>query len=242
MTGRTKSGVSPGADNLVSYARPPKLWPYRDTCMIESIVLQVTSLFTMINPLGVVPIFITLTAGFTPAESRKVALKACLVSFVTLAVFALTGKLIFDFFGISVPALKIVGGVLFFAMGYEMIRGRSVPKKLDSETPEDFGDEIAITPLAIPMITGPGAITMVLIMMQNADTWPSKAGILASILIVLGLTALILLGGRKIMGLLGPSGSKVMMRLMGLIVMLIAVEFFFAGITPYIGKIAATLH
>ena len=111
--------------------------------------------------------------------------------------------------------------------------------------PEDvteFGAEIAITPLAIPMITGPGAITMVLIMMQNADSLPSKLGILASTLIVLVLTTLILIGGKKIMGLLGDSGSKVMMRLMGLIVMLIAVEFFFAGVTPYIAKIVEAVR
>ena len=210
--------------------------------MMEAMILQVTSLFTMINPLGVVPVFITLTRNFTPRQSRSVAIKAGLVSFVALAVFALSGKLIFDFFGISVPALKIVGGVLFFAMGYEMMRGRTVPKRLENETSEEFGAEIAITPLAIPMITGPGAITMVLIMMQNADSLPSKLGILASTLIVLVLTTLILIGGKKIMDLLGDSGSKVMMRLMGLIVMLIAVEFFFAGVTPYIAKIVEAVR
>ncbi len=210
--------------------------------MIDSMVLLVTSLFTMINPLGVVPVFITLTRNFTPRESRAVAMKAGLVSFVALAVFALSGKLIFDFFSISVPALKIVGGVLFFAMGYEMMRGRTVPKRLQNETPEEFGAEIAITPLAIPMITGPGAITMVLIMMQNADSFVAKLAILASTLIVLVLTTLILIGGKKIMALLGDSGSKVMMRLMGLIVMLIAVEFFFAGITPYVVRIAEAIR
>lgn len=209
--------------------------------MLESFIFVITSLFTMINPLGVVPIFISLTHGFTPSESRKVALKAGFVSFVTLVVFAFGGTFIFDFFGISVDGLKVVGGVLFFMMGYEMMRGRSVPKKLDQESNDEFGEEISITPLAIPMITGPGAITMVLIMMQGADSLADKGVILAGILVVLGLTTVILVGGHRLMAFLGPSGSKVMMRLMGLIVMLIAVEFFFAGITPYVLKIAAAM-
>lgn len=209
--------------------------------MMDLVILCVTSLFTMINPLGVVPIFISLTSQFSPAESKKVALKAGLVSFITLALFALSGKIIFDFFGISVPALKVIGGVLFFAMGYEMLRGRSVPKKLDSETVTEFGEEIAITPLAIPMITGPGAITMVLILMQDANTIPAKLVVLSSILVVMILTTAILISGKKLINVMGPSGSKVMMRLMGLIVMLIAVEFFFAGITPYIKTIVETV-
>ena len=209
--------------------------------MYENILLYVTSLFTMINPLGVVPIFISLTDSFSTNESRKVAIKASLISFIILTLFALSGKVIFDFFGISVDGLKVIGGILFFIMGYEMLRGRTVPKKMENESNENFGGEVAITPLAIPMITGPGSITMVIILMQSADTFTEKGGIITGIFIVTFLTAIILISGRKLMSFLGPSGSNVMMRLMGLIVMLIAVEFFFAGITPYIQKIAEAI-
>ena len=210
--------------------------------MFETFIFIIMSLFTMINPLGVVPIFISLTESFTPVESRKVAVKAGVVSFATLVLFAISGKVVFDFFGISVDGLKVVGGILFFFMGYEMMRGRSVPKKLDEESNTEFGDEISITPLAIPMITGPGAITMVLIMMQEADSLIDKAVILAGILVVMLLTTLILMGGKQLIAILGPSGSKVMMRLMGLIVMLIAVEFFFSGVTPFIVEIARSIN
>jgi len=206
--------------------------------MFENILLYVTLLFTMINPLAVVPIFISLTDSFSVTESRRVAIKASFVSFITLSLFALSGKVIFDFFGISVDGLKVIGGILFFIMGYEMLRGRTVPKKVDSESNDNFGGEVAITPLAIPMITGPGSITMVIIFMQSADSILIKGEIITGIFIVTIFTAIILISGRKLMKFLGPSGSNVMMRLMGLIVMLIAVEFFFAGITPYIYKIA----
>lgn len=209
--------------------------------MFENILLYVTLLFTMINPLAVVPIFISLTDSFSVAESRRVAIKASLVSFITLTLFALSGKVIFDFFGISVDGLKVIGGILFFIMGYEMLRGRTVPKKVDNESNDSFGGEVAITPLAIPMITGPGSITMVIIFMQSANSIIMKGEIIFGILIVTIITAIVLISGRKLMSLLGPSGSNVMMRLMGLIVMLIAVEFFFAGITPYIYKIVESM-
>jgi len=195
----------------------------------------------MINPLGVVPLFISLTDSFTPSESRGVAIKASVISFITLTLFALTGKILFDFFGISVDGLKVIGGILFFIMGYEMLRGRTVPKKMDNETNRNFGKEVAITPIAIPMITGPGSITMVIILMQGADSIFKKAEIISAIFVVTFLTAIILISGRKLMSLLGPSGSNVLMRLMGLIVMLIAVEFFFSGITPYIYKIVESM-
>ncbi|PIQ08852.1 MAG: antibiotic resistance protein MarC [Ignavibacteriales bacterium CG18_big_fil_WC_8_21_14_2_50_31_20] len=209
--------------------------------MIEVVLLYITSLFTMINPLGVVPLFISLTDSFTPSESRGVAIKASVISFITLTLFALTGKILFDFFGISVDGLKVIGGILFFIMGYEMLRGRTVPKKMDNETNRNFGKEVAITPIAIPMITGPGSITMVIILMQGADSIFKKAEIISAIFVVTFLTAIILISGRKLMSLLGPSGSNVLMRLMGLIVMLIAVEFFFSGITPYIYKIVESM-
>ena len=209
--------------------------------MFENILLIVTSLFTMINPLGVVPLFISLTDSFSVAESRRVAIKASVISFITLTLFALTGKIIFDFFGISVDGLKVIGGILFFIMGYEMLRGRTVPKKMDNESNSNFGHEVAITPLAIPMITGPGSITMVIILMQGADSIMKKGEIISGIFMVTLLTAIILISGRKLMSFLGPSGSNVMMRLMGLIVMLIAVEFFFSGITPYIQKIVLSI-
>jgi len=195
----------------------------------------------MINPLGVVPLFISLTDSFTPSESRGVAIKASVISFITLTLFALTGKILFDFFGISVDGLKVIGGILFFIMGYEMLRGRTVPKKMDNETNRNFGKEVAITPIAIPMITGPGSITMVIILMQGADSIFKKAEIISAIFVVTFLTAIILISGRKLMSLLRPSGSNVLMRLMGLIVMLIAVEFFFSGITPYIYKIVESM-
>jgi len=204
---------------------------------MEAILLYVTSLFTMINPLGAAPLFISFTESLDTRAMRSVAARASFTAFIALTVFALAGELIFSFFGISVHGLRVVGGVLFFVMGYEMLRGHTVPKKLDSESETEFSSEVAITPLAIPMIAGPGAITMVILFIQGAETTLDRAAVIGSIALVCALTALILVGGRAIIRLLGPSGAKVMMRIMGLIVMLIAVEFFFAGVGHYVREI-----
>lgn len=207
--------------------------------MLEASLLLITSLFTMINPLGVVPLYLNLTDDFKPLEKRKVILLACLSAFVALTVFAILGQVIFSFFGISTHGLRVVGGVLFFVMGYEMLRGRTVPKRLDNETDEEFGRDIAITPLGIPMICGPGAITMVILFMQDAGGMIERGLVVLAIALICAVTALILIAGEKIMALLGQVGSRVLMRLMGLIVMLIAVEFFFAGLEHYVARLSA---
>ncbi|MCY7293997.1 MarC family protein [Alteromonas sp. a30] len=207
--------------------------------MLEQILFLVTSFYTMINPLGSVPLYISMTESFSPQLSKKVAIKASLTAFIALVLFGCLGEWIFEFFGISVSGLKVVGGILFFIMGYEMLRGKTVPKKQESETETEYGSDIAIAPLGIPLIAGPGGITMAILFYKEAADWVNKGEVILSIFIVSVLTALTFIYGRQLMSLLGNSGSKVMMRVMGLIVMLIAVEFFFAGITPYIHNIMA---
>jgi multiple antibiotic resistance protein len=209
--------------------------------MIEQVLFIFTSLFTMINPLAAVPLYISLTQSFSSQTRLKVALIACGTAFVAMVIFAMAGEAIFNFFGINVNALRVVGGVLFFVMGFEMLRGRTVPKKLDQETDDSFGKDIAITPLGIPMICGPGAITMVILFMQEADSQEHTISVVSGIFLVCLATAFIFAVGEGLLKLLGKIGANVMMRLMGLIMMLIAVEFFFAGITYYIKAISTQL-
>lgn len=134
--------------------------------MLETFLFQFTSMFTMINPIAAIPIYIALTEAMTPKAARWVAMRASITAFIALCVFALLGEAIFSFFSISVNGLRVAGGILFFVMGYEMLRGRTVPKRVDGETDGDFGSDVAVTPLGIPMIAGPGAITMVILTNQ----------------------------------------------------------------------------
>lgn len=204
---------------------------------IEFAFIVFASFFSLINPLGVMPVFMTMTADLTPKRRTAVAVKAILVSLIALILFAFAGQLIFNFFSITVDSLRIVGGVIFFMMGYDMLQARLVRVKMENvEESKSYASDIAITPLAIPMICGPGAITNAIVLWEDASTVPLKITLIVVIAIVLLITLVSLIGSGKIVPLLGETGNKVMMRLMGLIVMVIAVEFFFAGLGPLVQR------
>ena len=208
--------------------------------MAEFGVLCLTSLFTMINPLSIAPVFLSLTNGLDSGRRRQVAGKATLTALCILVFFGLTGSIIFEVFGISVHGLRIVGGVLFFMMGYEMVQARESRTRFDKaeelEAIDVYSQDVALTPLGIPLICGPGAIATVLILMQEQPL-AHQAILFSSILIVMLVTWISLLFASPIMNRLGEGGNKVLTRVMGLIVMVIAVEYFFAGIGPIIQNI-----
>lgn len=195
-------------------------------------LLCLTSFFTLINPLGTMPIFMTMTADLDVKSRNRTAKKASLVAFFTILFFAFSGQLLFKFFGISVNSFKIVGGVIFFIMGMDMLQARLSQVKIKDSEIKTYVNDISITPLAIPMICGPGAITNAIVLMQQATTPDKKIILIAAIFIISALTYIILLSSSKIIKLIGETGNNVLMRLMGLIVMVIAVEFFFSGLKP----------
>lgn len=197
-------------------------------------LLCLTSFFTLINPLGTMPIFMTMTSDLDVSSRNKTAQKASVVSFITILVFAFSGQLLFNFFGISVNSFKIVGGVIFFIMGMDMLQARLGRVKIKNSEIKTYINDISITPLAIPMICGPGALTNAIVLMEQAGSIEKKVILISSIFIVMLLTYLILLSSSKIIKILGETGNNVLMRLMGLIVMVIAVEFFFSGLKPII--------
>ena len=199
-------------------------------------ILVFTAFFTIINPLGTMPIFMTMTSTLSNKRRKQTAKKATIVAFLTIIAFAFSGQILFNFFGISVNSFRIVGGVIFFTMGWDMLQARlgTLKHTEDEEKIDAYVDDISITPLAIPMICGPGAITNAIILMEDSQDVTHKTILIAVIAFVLLLTYLILIGASKITDKLGETGNKVMMRLMGLIVMVIAVEFFFSGLKPIV--------
>lgn len=209
---------------------------------LEQILFTFTSLLAMINPIASIPVYLNLTQNLSIKTRRKVILTSVAAAFIAMIIFAFAGQAIFNFFSININSLRVVGGVLFFIMGYEMLRGRTVPKKLDQETDDNYGKDIAVTPLGIPMICGPGAITMVTLFMQEAQTPIQQFQVVVGILSVCIATAFIFAAGEGLLRFMGKVGASVMMRLMGLIMMLIAVEFFFAGLPHYIQLILSSIN
>ncbi len=202
-----------------------------------TILLYFTSFFTLMNPIGTMPVFLTMTSDLSKKERRTTAVKAVLTAGFVLILFAILGEYLFDFFGISVAGLKVVGGVLFFFIGYDMLNARLSRIKMSEEEAEKYADDISITPLGIPMIAGPGAITTAIVLMGDANDYTTRAMVIVSIVLVLIVVLLVFLGAVGITKFIGEKGNKIMMKLMGLIVMVIAVEFFFSGITPYVQAI-----
>jgi multiple antibiotic resistance protein len=205
--------------------------------LFQFALFSFVSLFTMVNPIGVIPVYTAMTARLNPQESRRVALRASIIAFLILLAFALTGQWIFRFFGISTDSLRIVGGIIFFLMGYEMLQARLTRTQYDDEPTHEYMNDIALTPLGIPVICGPGAIATAIILMNQAKS-PLEAGVvLGSVFLIIAITCLLLLGSKQVVHLIGDNGNKVMLRLMGLIVMVIAVEFFFSGLRPIVREI-----
>lgn len=200
-------------------------------------VLYFTSFFAIINPLGVMPVFMTMTADLTDKQRKKTALKAVFTAFITLLLFAFSGQLMFRFFGISVDGFRVVGGIIFFIMGFDLLQARISKIKMDEEMVKKYVDDISVTPLGIPIIAGPGAITNAIVLMEDSAHLSLKVILILTIIITLGLTYVVLLGAGNIGRLLGETGNKITMKLMGLIMMVIAVEFFFAGLKPILQSI-----
>ncbi|MBI9055359.1 MAG: NAAT family transporter [Bacteroidales bacterium] len=195
-------------------------------------LLSFTSFFTLINPIGTMPIFMTMTSELEHKNRVRTARKAVIISFITIIAFALSGQLLFNFFGISVNSFRIVGGVIFFLMGMDMLQARLGKVKVKESEIKTYVNDISVTPLAIPMICGPGAITNSIVLMEDATSVGKIVALFIAIFLVLLLTFIILASSSKIIKFLGETGKNVMMRLMGLIVMVIAVEFFFSGLKP----------
>ena len=183
--------------------------------IFEFALLSVISMFTMVNPIGVVPVFTAMTAKLSPQESHRVARKATITSMLILLAFALTGQWIFRFFSISVDSLRVVGGVIFFVMGYEMLQARLTRTQFDDETNHEYINDIAITPLGIPIVCGPGAITTSILLMNESKSAMEYGIVIGIIVGIMLFTYLLLLGAKQVTHIIGENGNKVMLRLMG---------------------------
>ena len=195
-------------------------------------LLCFTSFFTLTNPLGTMPVFLTMTNGMNDHERKAIVRRATIVSFITLMVFTFSGQFLFKFFGISSNGFRIAGGFIIFKIGFDMLQARYSNAKLKEEEVKTYADDISITPLAIPMLCGPGAIANAIMLMDDASTLSLKGTLIGIIALVYFITFLILQASTRLVRILGETGNNVMMRLMALILMVIAVECFVSGLKP----------
>ena len=199
-------------------------------------ILCLTTLFTLINPIGIAPLLMVMTERFSKDERVKIAKKGSATALITLLLFAILGSLIFSFFGITLEAFQIMGGILFFRNGLRMLDakvGRSRTTPAEQEESQE-SDDIAISPIGIPLIAGPGAITATMLLSSQTPQIYSYLTLGLSIMIVLTFVYVILRNGDVLMRVLGTSIMRIIQRLMGLILLVIAVQFVINGTTSVI--------
>lgn len=200
-------------------------------------LLCLTSIFTLANPLGTMPVFLTMTQGMSDKERRFIVKRATITAFLILIVFTFAGQFIFMFFGISTNGFRIAGGVIIFKIGYDMLQARYTHVKLKDNEIRTYANDISITPLGIPMLCGPGAIANAIVLMSDAHDITMKSILIGSIAFIYILTYYILKASTRLVSLLGETGNNVMMRLMGLLLMVIAVECFVGGMKPILTEV-----
>jgi len=200
---------------------------------LEFLLVALPAIFTIVNPMGAVGPYLAMTATDSAAKQLSTAKRSCWIALFVLFGCGALGQVIFQFLGITIPALKIAGGVLLFLVALDMINARqSRSKATDEDTAEGVAkDDVAIFPLAIPLLSGPGAIVTVFILVDRAKSFLEHSMIYLSIAITMFVSYLILSQASRVARLLGQIGMNVLSRLMGLVLAAIAVQFVLAGLS-----------
>ena len=196
-----------------------------------------TSLFTITSPLSTMPVFLTMTQSLDEKERRAVAIRSTLVACCALLLFVLAGQFLFKFFGISTNGFRIVGGIIIFRIGFDMLQAKYTPMNLRKEEIKEYANDVSVAPLGTPLLCGPGAIANAIVLMQEAHSFEMKTALIVAIVLVYVVTFCLLRWAGQLVKFIGETGNNVMMRLMGLILMVIAVECFVSGARPILTEI-----
>jgi multiple antibiotic resistance protein len=197
-----------------------------------------SSLFIIVDPFATAPLFVTMTQDDPPDKRSRTAWRAALAAFVTLTAFALLGDMLLRLFAVTLNAFRIAGGIILFGIGLNMLRIRD---SREIQTPEEIQEgiakeDIALIPLAFPMLSGPGAISTVLVLTQQARAIGPAIVLFMAITVTCGLTYVILRHAPRVMAWLGYTGLRLLLRLMGLLLITIAVQFVLNGVVEELSQ------
>ena len=209
--------------------------------LVRFSVLALSSIFFLVDPFAAIPAFLAITESADPARRKRMARKGALTCFIVLTSFAVAGQLIFRLFGITLPAFEIAGGMILLLIGLDMLQAkRSATQEAHGDTEEATAKEDAgIVPLGIPMLAGPGAISSVMVLVGQAPSiWHWQMGaILGSIAVTSLVSYWVLAGAGRVRKVMGETGIRVLVRVMGLLLVALAMQYFVNGLTD-LGVIA----
>ncbi|MES2616159.1 MAG: NAAT family transporter [Bdellovibrionota bacterium] len=190
----------------------------------------IVSIFVMVDPFAAIPIYLLLTQRYTPHDVKKTRQKSVLVATGILLVFAIAGVWVLHFFGISIAALRIAGGILLLKISLEHLGGHPEKIKHEEEDESLHRDDISVVPLAMPMLAGPGAISTIVVQSTRGTTILNACLLLVAIIFVMWLTYLCLKSSQHLYRLFGKTGLNLLGRIMGILVAAIAIEFIITGL------------
>ncbi|MGD0894061.1 MAG: MarC family protein [Terracidiphilus sp.] len=205
------------------------------TPLVRFSVLALSSIFFLVDPFAAIPSFLAITESADPPRRKRMARKACITCFIVLTSFALGGQLIFRMFGITLPAFEVAGGLILLLIGLDMLEAKRSPtQEAHGDTEEAAAKEDAgIVPLGIPMLAGPGAISSVMVLVGQVPSilhWEMGA-ILGSITLTCLISYWVLAGAGRVRQVMGETGIRILVRIMGLLLVALAMQFFVNGLT-----------
>ncbi len=194
-------------------------------------LLALSSIFFLVDPFAALPTFLAVTQGADAAKRRRMAGKASLTALLFLSAFAVAGEYIFKLFGITLPAFEIAGGIILLLIGLDMLEAKRSPTQEASGDAEEAArkEDAGIVPLGIPMLAGPGSITSVMVLVGQAHSKWQMGAILGSIAITAGICYLVVGNSDRVARALGDTGIRILVRIMGLLLVALAVQYFVNG-------------
>jgi len=205
------------------------------TQVLEFALLAATSVFFLVDPFAVIPMFLAMTLDMPESMRRAMARRSALTCAAVLCVFAAAGSLIFKAFGITLPAFKIAGGIILLLIGLDMLQARQSTTKATPEEQQEGAEkeDASIIPLGIPMLAGPGAISTVMVLVGEAHAIWQHAVVYGVILLTSYASYMVLSGADHVRRYLGNTGIRIMTRLMGLLLVALAVQFVANGLIGF---------
>jgi multiple antibiotic resistance protein len=208
--------------------------------MSDFVLNAFATLLVTIDPMGLAPIFLAVTRGVPAAQRRQIAVRASIIAAAILVAFALTGASVLTFLGISLPAFRIAGGLLLFWIAFEMVfekrdkrKQASAEQALQHDVATGVLEDLrhmAVFPLAIPLIAGPGAISATILLASEADGAAGLAVLIALILVMIGACLAVFIAADRVDRYLGETGRSVLTRLLGVLLSALAVQFVADGV------------
>ena len=199
--------------------------------VLQFALITLTSVLFIVDPIAAVPSYLVITQNETPAERKRTALRACVAMALLLVVFAAAGRFIFQAFGITLPAFRIAGGLILWLVALDMVRAqRSTHESKEELSEGQAKEDVAVTPLAIPVLAGPGAISTVMVLAGEIRSVVHGLVVYGAILVTAAVSYVTLRLGERLIEVLGQTGIRVMTRIMGLLLAAVATQFIITGI------------